>query len=432
MRVRPSAQHSWLHHLVLVFLTGFAGGTFIPIFFGRTPVLFVNDVLVPLVCVSWYLVHFTRAGSILQSSPLKYVLVGLFEMYRAASILKTVAQVATDIPPGPYYPIPLVGPILVGTLSGSMGAFMPPDRGISFLASGVPLNLQTTMLACAFFHFAAHDPHLVGAYLRGLPGLRLSEPDNLKALTVLFFVAMAFISLIKGPDYNPFAPVHHFLYQLLGIPFSPATEERLKASGGSSSSRRNSANAAAAGKNKSRLVEVSKVVVPLLAIAAYQLNGKIVPRTSLPVSGRLNPGEYLAACGLMQTYAGACTQHFLTLDAEGRLSLYRGNSPKDTGSQRLWQSKNTRKTGKLFSEPGIYAELKPEGVLVLKHTQDEENTYWTSSVSSSSSGGKRGGSSGGKEMKNVRVHVLERGAFGVFEGDKALWTSDGILQKDSF
>ena len=26
MRVRPNPQHSWLHHLVLVFLTGFAGG----------------------------------------------------------------------------------------------------------------------------------------------------------------------------------------------------------------------------------------------------------------------------------------------------------------------------------------------------------------------------------------------------------------------
>lgn len=30
----------------------------------------------------------------------RYLLVCLFEIYRAASILKTVAQVATDIPPG--------------------------------------------------------------------------------------------------------------------------------------------------------------------------------------------------------------------------------------------------------------------------------------------------------------------------------------------
>lgn len=34
MRVRPNPLHSWLHHLVLVFLTGFAGGTIIPMFFG--------------------------------------------------------------------------------------------------------------------------------------------------------------------------------------------------------------------------------------------------------------------------------------------------------------------------------------------------------------------------------------------------------------
>jgi len=430
MRVRPSAQHSWLHHLVLVFLTGFAGGTIIPMFFGRTPVIFVNDILVPLVCLSWYLVHFTRAGPILQSSPLKYVLVGLFEIYRATSILKTVGQVATDIPPGPYYPIPLVGPILVGTLSGSMGAFMPPDRGISFLASGVPLNLQTTLLACAFFHLAAHDPHLVGAYLRGLPGLRLNEPENLKALTVFFFVAMAFISLIKGPDYNPFAPLHRFLYHLLGIPHSPATEERLKAatssSSSSSSSNRRTPTPSSAGK--SRLLATSKVLVPLLAIIAYQFNGtgKIVPRTSLPVSGRLNPGEYLAACGLVQTYAGQCQQHFLTLDADGKLSLYKGTSPKDTSSLRVWQSKNTKKAGKL-SDAGIFAELRPEGVLVLKHTADGENVYWSSAaVGKGKEEGKKGG-------KNVRVLVLERGAFGIFEGEKALWTSDGVMHgKDVF
>ncbi len=34
--------------------------------------------------------------------PSRYVLVCLFEIYRAASILKTVAQVATDIPPGAF------------------------------------------------------------------------------------------------------------------------------------------------------------------------------------------------------------------------------------------------------------------------------------------------------------------------------------------
>jgi hypothetical protein len=387
-------------------------------FFGRTPVIFVNDVLVPLVCLSWYLVHFTRVGPILQSSPLKFVLVGLFEIYRSASIIKTVGQVATDIPPGPYYPIPLVGPILVGTLSGSMGAFMPPDRGISFLASGVPLNLQTTMLACAFFHLAAHDPHLVGAYLRGLPGLRLNEPENLKALTVFFFVAMAFISLIKGPDYNPFAPFHRTLYQVLGIPHSPATEERLKASNNSSSS---SSCRSPSTKDKSRLLEGSKIVVPLLAIIAYQFfgTGKIFPRTSLPVGGRLNPGDYLSACGLAQTYAGQCTQqHFLTLDADGRLSLYKGTSPKDTGSQRVWQSKNTRKAGKL-SDAGIFAELQPEGVFVLKHTGDGENVYWSSPAIKKREKGKEGD-------RNVRVQVMERGAFGLFEGEKALWTSDGL------
>lgn len=150
-----------------------------------------------------------------------------------------------------------MGPILIGTLSGCLGAFMPPDRGISFIQAGMPLNLQvgfaafgvclfvccvgreeslvmavgwahvgglhtlnptqphtttlttpptnthttnqptphtkstrisqhqhqpqTTLLACAFYHLAANDPGLIGAYLRGLPLLNLSDPENLKA-----------------------------------------------------------------------------------------------------------------------------------------------------------------------------------------------------------------------------------------------------------
>ena len=87
-------------------------------FFGRPPAIFTNDLIVPLVCLAWYLVHYTPVGNRLQSSGAKYVLVFLFEIYRASSILKVVAQTAQEIPAGPYYPIPIIGPILVGTLSG--------------------------------------------------------------------------------------------------------------------------------------------------------------------------------------------------------------------------------------------------------------------------------------------------------------------------
>jgi len=64
---------------------------------------------------------------------------------------------------------------------------------------------------------------------------------------------------------------------------------------------------------------------------------------------------------------------------------------------------------------------------VLKHTADGENVYWSSAaVGKGKEEGKKGG-------KNVRVLVLERGAFGVFEGEEALWTSDGVMHgKDVF
>ena len=64
--------------------------------------------------------------------------------------------------------------------AGSMGAFMPLDRGLFFIQSGFPLNLQITFLACCLYHFALNDPYFIGSFLRGLPLLNLSEADNLK------------------------------------------------------------------------------------------------------------------------------------------------------------------------------------------------------------------------------------------------------------
>lgn len=42
-----------------------------------------------------------------------------------------------------------------------------------------------------------------------------------------------------------------------------------------------------------------------------------------------------------------CQQHFLTMDEEGKLAVYRGSSPKDAAKERVWTSKNKKAKGKL-------------------------------------------------------------------------------------
>jgi hypothetical protein len=43
---------------------------------------------------------------------------------------------------GPYYPCALIGPIVVGTATGSFGAFFPTDKGLAAITNGMPWPLQ--------------------------------------------------------------------------------------------------------------------------------------------------------------------------------------------------------------------------------------------------------------------------------------------------
>jgi hypothetical protein len=118
--------------------------------------------------------------------------------------------------------------VVVVVVAGSLGAFLPFDRGLAWIQAGVPQSLQVTFLSCLVYHVALHDPHLFGAYLRGLPLLHLHDPESLRTVVVLFFVVMALSSTIMGPEFNLMAPLHRFLYTLTRLPLSPHTEEMLR------------------------------------------------------------------------------------------------------------------------------------------------------------------------------------------------------------
>jgi hypothetical protein len=100
------------------------------------------------------------------------------------------------------YPIPLAGPIIVGTVRGAGGLFFPPDKGLSGLKAGLPFNAQIALVCAALWHLAVNDEFVLGGMLRGAistltlgmvggaVGSTQLRPDALKCAIVVFFLVM--------------------------------------------------------------------------------------------------------------------------------------------------------------------------------------------------------------------------------------------------
>jgi hypothetical protein len=72
---------------------------------------------------------------------------------------------------GDFYPIPIVGPIIVGTTLGSFSAFMPLDKGLSPIANGCPWAVQGAFMTATFYHLMINDVSgPLGNGLRSLVG----------------------------------------------------------------------------------------------------------------------------------------------------------------------------------------------------------------------------------------------------------------------
>eukprot|EP00603_Paraphysomonas_imperforata_P015917 CAMPEP_0114470952 /NCGR_PEP_ID=MMETSP0104-20121206/11542_1 /TAXON_ID=37642 ORGANISM="Paraphysomonas imperforata, Strain PA2" /NCGR_SAMPLE_ID=MMETSP0104 /ASSEMBLY_ACC=CAM_ASM_000202 /LENGTH=145 /DNA_ID=CAMNT_0001644743 /DNA_START=42 /DNA_END=479 /DNA_ORIENTATION=- len=74
----------------------------------------------------------------------------------------------------PYYPIPLVGPILAGAMTGSLGMFAPLDKGLAAVKTRVPWPLQGALITAGVYHLTIHDAEgYLGVWLRRALGFEL-------------------------------------------------------------------------------------------------------------------------------------------------------------------------------------------------------------------------------------------------------------------
>jgi hypothetical protein len=85
------------------------------------------------------------------------------DIYRALGIFKHVDLALSIIPASKFYPIPIFGPILLGTISGCFALFMPLDKGLSAFKFGTPVPVQTAFFMASKFPLAAAAARFVDA-----------------------------------------------------------------------------------------------------------------------------------------------------------------------------------------------------------------------------------------------------------------------------
>ena len=111
----------WFHALTLSVLAGFAGGWLGFVWMGKPSSMLSNDLNMAGCLVAFVLVNYVPwdlGYMVLDTLPLRVVTVSFAQLFRATGLIRFV-NVCFDAfkeAPSAYYPIPVFGPILYGTV----------------------------------------------------------------------------------------------------------------------------------------------------------------------------------------------------------------------------------------------------------------------------------------------------------------------------
>ncbi|CAM9832941.1 unnamed protein product, partial [Laminaria digitata] len=220
-------QLFWAESLVMTYFMAFGGGIIAPFLLGKPPVMFVNDLIVPLVAVCWFVSNRAEGAifALINTPLMKQGILVLSEIFRANGMCGVVVLSNSILKAGKHYPIPLWGPILLGTIAGCGGLFLPLDKGIQARAAlfglkkGAPWPFQSAFYGSAFFNLMVYDPN-VGPYIRDAAD-KVLEGDTVAQATAIvsgFFCVVAVAQTVMGPAFNPFTPLHKIAYTVTGVP----------------------------------------------------------------------------------------------------------------------------------------------------------------------------------------------------------------------
>jgi hypothetical protein len=141
---RDGKMH-FFHAFALSTILGFGGGWMGFILMGKPSSMITGgDINITACAISFILANYTpfdigyKLGNFL---PFVLVYTSFAQVFRALGLVKFISAAFNEVNPSPYYPIPVLGPILYGTMLGNMGSFFV--KGFDgHLKNGIPWPFQ--------------------------------------------------------------------------------------------------------------------------------------------------------------------------------------------------------------------------------------------------------------------------------------------------
>ena len=148
---------------------GFFGSTLAAVMCGKPVVFAVNEALVS-VCLSVWTAIYLSGDLILKFSKdtgVGAVLTSIcYETMRCHVLMNCTKQAATVLPDVlikrfALGPVPIVGPLIAGTLGGCGGGFMPLNKGLDPLAGGTNWRIASAAVASVWMFLSTQYPPTV-------------------------------------------------------------------------------------------------------------------------------------------------------------------------------------------------------------------------------------------------------------------------------
>lgn len=191
---------NFFHGCALMVLANFGGSATAHIMCGQ-PVGFVcNEALISCCFVTWTVVYLFPEPiiSALKDNPIgRQLHSATFEIQRCHVLMNCSNMAAATLPPALAVPAPgrvaIIGPLIAGLLGGCGGGFMPLNKGLDPLASGLNWRMASAAINSLWLLLATQHPDTMA--MLGL------DVDFARFLAVSFFVVVPIIESATGMNF---------------------------------------------------------------------------------------------------------------------------------------------------------------------------------------------------------------------------------------
>lgn len=111
----------WFHSFVLSVLAGYGGGWFGFVWMGKPSSMLANDLNMGTCIVAWIIVNclpYDIGYKVCNTIPITIITTSFAQLFRSTALVRFIKVCFNEFKatPSPYYPIPVFGPILYGTV----------------------------------------------------------------------------------------------------------------------------------------------------------------------------------------------------------------------------------------------------------------------------------------------------------------------------